>query len=84
MAGKLNGKGSNEGERLRMAKHYPYSQWCKRDNIAMGRYIGKYPPEAAWKDDDEPFVITQDGEKICKKCATNWQREKKKSEKEKE
>lgn len=24
-----------------MSKRYPYSRWCKRDNLAMGRMIGK-------------------------------------------
>lgn len=70
-------------------KHYSEHLNCKVilnswEDYGREAIFGKYPPEAAWKDDDEPFVITQDGEKICKKCATNWQREKKKSEKEKE
>jgi hypothetical protein len=38
---------------------------------------GVFPPERAYKDDDEPFVITQDGEKICQSCANNWHRAKK-------
>jgi hypothetical protein len=48
-------------------------EWCA--------IYGKYPPEKAYRPDDEEPVITLDGEKICQSCAKNWQREKKKAEK---
>jgi hypothetical protein len=50
--------------------------------LCYWEYIyGVYPPEKAWKSDDEPFVITQEGDKICQSCAKNWRREKKKQRK---
>lgn len=33
---------------------------------------GKHPISEAYRPDDEEGVLTQDGEKICKICATNW------------
>jgi len=38
--------------------------WCARH--------GKYPISEAYRPDDEEGVLTADGEKICKTCATNW------------
>ena len=43
---------------------------------------GVFPPEKAWKNDDEPFVITQEGDKICQCCADKWHDGKKKQEQE--
>jgi len=37
--------------------------WC-----AM---FGKFPISEAYRPDDEEGVMTADGEKICKTCATN-------------
>jgi len=44
-------------------------EWCA--------IYGKFPTSEAYRPDDEESVITQDGEKICQRCATNWQRAKK-------
>ena len=53
---KNNGEEQNEGMWL-----------CRWEEI-----YGVYPPSRAWKREDEPFVMTEDGEKICVECAKKW------------
>lgn len=43
---------------------------------------GVYPPSKAWKNDDEPFVITAERDKICQACADKWHEGKRKHEQE--
>ncbi len=45
---------------------------------AWEQIYGVYPTSRATKPDDEPFVITAEGDKICKKCADTWQEGRKK------